>query len=150
MKHGLIFGGCLAVVLLEAVIFYLSGYRFSQIWSNHIFIVELLCLIFGIYFWFFIKEKLPSYYDENKISAYSDGMFRINMVGIHFNNSNWPHIVRVGRLWTAMTAVIFPVIYLVIDKLLPDLWNTAGLYITLALVLGGLFVPVYIVGKRYE
>ena len=97
-----------------------------------------------------MKEKLPSYYDENKISAYSDGMFRINMVGIHFNNSNWPHIVRVGRLWTAMTAVIFPVIYLVIDKLLPDLWNTAGLYITLALVLGGLFVPVYIVGKRYE
>ena len=35
--------------------------------------------IFGIYFCFLVKEKLPAYYDENHISAYTDGIFEMNL-----------------------------------------------------------------------
>ena len=58
----------------------------------------MLAFIFGIHFVFFAKERLPAFYDENKISFYSSGVFRINMAGIHFNNSNWPYILMVIRV----------------------------------------------------
>ena len=54
---------------------------------------SLFGLIFGIYACFSAKEKLPAYFDENQISAMSDGMFRMNLPGVHFNNSNWKHIL---------------------------------------------------------
>ena len=30
------------------------------------------------------------------------------------------------------------------------IWKTAGRYIYLAVVLGGLFIPMYVLGKKYE
>lgn len=57
--------------------------------------LEILSLIFGVYFWLFMKERIPAYYDENRVSIYNDEMFQINVLGVTFNNSNWPHIVRI-------------------------------------------------------
>ena len=150
MKHGLIFGGCLFVVLFEVVILHLLGYTLHQFVENSLFVLELLSVIFGVYFWFFVKEKLPTYYDENRICVYSDGAFRMNIPGIHFNNSNWPYIIRVGRLWTVLTAIIYPVFGPVMNWYVPDFWKMAGLQITLIMFLGGLFIPLYVVGKKYE
>jgi len=33
---------------------------------------------------------------------------------------------------------------------MPELWHTVKLYAGLAFVLGGMFLPVYVVGKKYE
>ena len=52
---------------------------------------------FGVYFIFLAKEKLPSFYDQYKINFYSDGILRMNVAGVHFNNRNWPHILLVLR-----------------------------------------------------
>lgn len=118
--------------------------------SSSLITIDILGIIFGGYFMLFAKETLPTYYDENKISSYSDGFFRMNMPGIQFNNSNWPHMVHVAQIWTMGILVGFPALYGVISLFMPSIWLTYGLYITLALVLGGLFIPMYVVGKKYQ
>ena len=92
-RHALLFGGCCLAAALEVLIFFLLGElgigggendSFSEgafLWGTSFFVFELLSLIFGSYFWLFMKERLPLYYDENKISAYSDGIFRMNLPG---------------------------------------------------------------------
>ena len=63
-----------------------------------VLLVEGLCLGFGAYLCFGIRDVLPAYYDENRITSYSDGIFRMNLAGIALNNRNWPHIIRTCRL----------------------------------------------------
>ena len=47
-----------------------------------------MSMFLGIYFWFFIKEKLPAYYDEHKVNVYVDGVLHMNLSGVYFNNHN--------------------------------------------------------------
>ena len=54
----------------------------------------LLCFLIGLYFTFFAKDRLPNYYDENRINAVSDGPFRMNLPGVSINNSNGPILFR--------------------------------------------------------
>lgn len=61
-----------------------------------------MCIVLGAYFWIFVKEKLPAYYDENKISVYVDGILHMYTPGVCFNNNNWPYIVRALRVWSAV------------------------------------------------
>ena len=115
----------------------------------------LLAFIFGIHFIFFAKERLPAFYDENKISFYSSGAFRMNMTGLHFNNSNWPHIIRVIRIWCVGILAVWPALYRILQTILEGLLpGQAGaflqLLIYLAAILGGLFIPIYVVGRKYE
>ena len=115
----------------------------------------LLAFIFGIHFIFFAKERLPAFYDENKISFYSSGGFRMNMTGLHFNNSNWPHILRVIRTWCVGILAAWPAAYWIVQTILEKvLPGQAGaffkLLVYLSAILGGLFVPVYVVGRKYE
>lgn len=125
-------------------------------WRNDFFTICLftiipLGLIFGIYFCFFAQTKLPTYYDENRICSYSDGAFRMNIPGVAFNNSNWPHILNVGRIWSLAAMVLYPALNLIFSFLLPDsIWPFLELYISLPLLLGGLFIPMYVVGKKYQ
>lgn len=84
--------------------------------SMYYWTVEGLSLFFGIYFWIFIKEKLPTYYDENKIDYYTDGFMRMDVPGVHFNNTNWPFIVRGLRYWALIVTVCFPVLTFFVDK----------------------------------
>lgn len=150
LKCGIIFGVCIGIVLLEMVIFMLLGYTALQLVESNILMTEILSIIFGINFLFIVKEKLPTYYDENKVNYYSNGVFRMNMVGVHFNNSNWPYIVRVGRLWSVLSAIIFPILYLIGNELFPEFWRLGGVFIPLILCLGTLFIPLYVVAKKYE
>lgn len=102
---------------------------------------------FGIYFCFFVPLKLPAYYDENKISAMYDGPFRMNLLGLRMSNRNWPHIVNVARSWACLSLVIVPGLSLMIG---PKLWTGMGNFVMLMLLLGGLFIPMYLMGKKYE
>lgn len=144
----IIFFSGLIIVILELIFVNLLGYTRDGFFIN-LLTVELLMLIFGVYFTFFAKEVLPTYYDENKISFYSDGFFKINMAGLHFNNSNWKHILRTIHLVVMTIFTMFPLLYFGVSWFFPILGLKEQIILNLVPLLG-LFIPVYIVGKKYE
>lgn len=108
---------------------------------------------FGIYFWFFMKERLPRYYDENKISIYQDGFFNLSLPGISFNNGSWPHMVKALQTWSAVTMVTAPPVCL-LPAFFPGLFSAPWLpfclqMIVLCLYLAGMFVLLYAIDKKY-
>ena len=109
-----------------------------------------LCFLFGVYFTFLVKGRLPDYYDENSISSYSDGIFRLNLAGVRFNNRNWPHILNALRSWCRWAQVVLMVLILIIRSWFPNLKIGPYLPAVLSLFVLGLFVPVYITAKKYE
>lgn len=148
-KNLFIYIACVIVALIENYCLY----QLSGMWD--LFLIPLiplsiLSIIFGAYFWIFIKEKLPAYYDENKISVYVDGLLHMNMPGVCFNNYNWPYIVRALRVWSVVGMVVFPIVYVLLEKTFENVLPMAGLIIVLVFALGGLFVPVYVLGRRHQ
>lgn len=137
------------VILVFTVIIELVMVGARNLLNDDILTFEIIAFVACIYFFIFAKEKLPAYYDENRISTYSDGFFRMNVPFLTFNNSNWPHIVKVGRIWAAASMIIMPVAYILTDIFLPQMWMAAD-FVFILLFLCGLFVPMYIVGKKYE
>lgn len=105
--------------------------------------------IFGGYFCFFAKERLPAFYDEQAISFVSDGFFRMSMPGIRFNNSNWPHILAAGRIWSLATMVGYPALCLLFSLIARDAISVLEIPLFVGTLIG-LFVPIYIVGRRYQ
>lgn len=115
----------------------------------------LLAAIFGLYFCFFAREQLPAFYDENKINFYSDGIFRMNVPGVRFNNSNWPHILQAARTWCIAMMTLYIPLYAIVR------WASgfAGsfqvqlgtmLIFGMATLFGGLFIPIFVVGRKYQ
>ena len=113
-------------------------------------VMVLLGAIFGAYFCFFARNRLPTYHDENRITSYGDGPFRMNLPGVAINNSNWPYIVLVGRIWTVAMMIAFPVIFYLLMTLLPELWSSSGKVISAVIVVCSLFLPLVIVARKYE
>ncbi len=111
-------------------------------------ILEVLTALFGLYFWCFLKDRLPDYYDGNRISSFSDGPIRMNVPGICFNNGNWPHIARYLRLWSAAALVLLPLLSLLLSGLGGD--RLTGQTAVLLGYLASLFVPLYILGRKYD
>lgn len=145
-KWGLIWMGAAVITCLEVWFASLYGYI-----TIGLIVSVLLGAIFGIYYCFFVKEKLPACYDEKRISIYTDGYFRKNFPGLYFNNHNWGKILNVGRIWALSVMVGYPVVSyletLLFTGLLRDM---VDLFVTLLLTVGGFFIPMYIVGKKYE
>ncbi len=72
------------------------------------------------------------------------------MPGLTFNNSNWPYIIRTVRLWALILLVCYPLLGMAAASFLSGLFgNMVFLYITLGITLGGLFIPIYIVARKY-
>lgn len=109
-----------------------------------------ICAVFGGYFCIFAKTKLPTYYDDNRINLYSDGPFRMNVPGVAFNNTNWPHILHALRIWSVASIVLYPAIWVLINIFFPDTYIYVGGYVLLFLTLAGMIIPMYILGKKYE
>lgn len=145
--RGLLFFACMAIVGLETMLMTNMGYPLEVLMDN-LLTIELLMILFGGWFTFLAKEKLPTYYDENKITAYSDGVVRMNIPGVEFNNSNWPHIVRAGRISTLATLVAYPLVYFLTSWWVPMLWEIGRLVFTMAAAFA-FFIPIYVVGRRY-
>lgn len=143
-----IFLSCISILCLEIIAFFLLGYTWEVLFNN-IGIVTMLMLIFGTYFTFFAKETLPVYYDDNKISFYSDGIFKINVAGMRFNNSNWSHILKAVHLSISIVMVAFPLLYYSISYFHPILWEKGQLVFIFCSGFS-MFIPMYIVGKKYE
>lgn len=117
--------------------------------------LPLFGLIFGTYACFFAKEKLPSYFDENKISAYSDGFFQMNLPGVHFNNSNWKYIIGWIRVWSMLVMIAGPVVWFGACEYYHVTGDWLGAFVGSSVVTGvgilvSIFIPIYYVAKKYE
>ena len=116
----------------------------------------LFSVAFGAYFVFFVKEKLPAFYDQHRINFYSDGALRLNVPGVCFNNRNWPHILSAIRTWgcvtTAAWALVFAALWRAVTALAAPVMavNFITLFLGLLAILGGFFIPICVVGKKYE
>ena len=110
--------------------------------------------LFGAFFIFGAKEKLPAIYDQYRISFYSEGAFRMNVPGVYFNNRNWPHILNAIRIWSCLSLGAWGPVYAAVRWALERFRLPEPTYLELLLlfgvILGGLFVPIYVVGRKYE
>lgn len=148
-KRALVLAGAALALLLESAAYFPRGDMLDALTGGALFF-SLMALGFGVYFWLLAPVRVPHYYDENHISAYSDGPFRMNLTGVAINNRNWPHILRAARAWSVIAAVGTPLADLAMSWLWPEVWAAAGRWVLLALFLGGLFVPIYVAAKKYE
>ena len=142
-----IFVGCLLISLAEIFVMH----QIEHMWYFELYSCMIIgmSMFFGIYFWFFMKEKLPAYYDENKINVYVDGIFHMNMPGVYFNNNNWPYITKALRLWSAFGMTVFPPVFTLLSSWFEKFRPASDVIIMLVLILGGLFLPIYILGSRH-
>ncbi len=137
---------CAALAALETTaLIAMNQLTAVELW-DFLLLVEGLSLGFGAYFCFFVKETLPRYYDENKISIYSDGIFRMNLPGVRFNNSNWPHIIAAARGWLLGTAVLWPPVFWLGRRLLSGM---GLLYLTLFFALS-FFLPMIYAARKHQ
>ena len=113
-------------------------------------LVVFLGTLFGGYFCIFAIVRLPDYYDENPVHIYNDnGFFNMSFPGLTFNNRNWLPILNTCRIWALSAMVIYPVISFILALLFPGRWMIE-LLAEMLLIFGGMFVPVYITGKKFE
>lgn len=146
MKLAFIVCSCLS---LAAAAYLLITGGFGNLLPGGLTIV-FLSIFFGIYFCFFAKDRLPDYYDENRISCYSDGIFRLNLAGVRFSNRNWPYLLKALRIWCCWAPIAMALVMLASRSFFPGLNNSIYLPAIFVVFLGGLFVPVYITSKRHE
>lgn len=144
-KWGIIYG----ISVLASAIGLLLNYLYGQI-STPVLASVFLGVLFGAYFCFFVKTKLPGYYDENRIRGIHDGVIRMNIPGVRFTNTNWSYMIKVGRIWACLSMALFPMLAVGLTILVPELWSKIEQWAFLVMMLGGLMVPLCIVGKKYE
>lgn len=117
---------------------------------SSVLVVEGLCALFGVWAVFLAKERLPAYYENNKISYVAQGPFRLHIVGIRFNQSNWPHVLNGLRAWLLGAMAACPPLWYSVYVLTPPEYRYyAGLAVTLLCTLG-LFIPAVVLAKKYE
>lgn len=148
-KRGLQLLMCALIGCAEIWLMLLYGYRWEEI-SLALSTMMLLLALFGGYFCSFVPDRLPSYYDSHRISTFSDGFFRMNVPGIYFNNSNWPYIVRSVQLWAMIGLATAPALYFLCRQLFPGFVSTVWTFVLLLFALGGLFIPIVVVARKYE
>lgn len=121
------------------------GFPWAEL-GNTVLLIELLCLIFGVWTVFFAPARLPRYYDENKITTFNQGPVRMNLAFIRIHNGNWPRMLAVVRLWAVVVTAVYPVVYGLARQFAPP-WETV---ITVFGVWFGLLAPLIWVAKAYE
>ena len=137
----------LIIVLIEFLFLWLSDYPIEDI--QGIVYVSGIMVIFSSWGCFFAKE-LPKFYDEQKVNFVSQGIFRIHMPGLVFNNSNWPKILNALRFFSLIIAIGTPLYYY--DSILiggHDLFENLNIYaasIVILIIIGS----IYYLGKKYE
>lgn len=136
------------VVVVEAILLTVSGISIEEMGDS--LCISLLMLLFACWLCIFAKDLLPAFYDSNKVDFVSQGIFRIHMPGLSFNDDNWGSVLNVFRVFTLGTAILYPAIcygcFLIGGF---EMWENIK-YPAILILLGGLLVVTYIVGKKYE
>ena len=136
------------IVLSEIVLLFVSGITASKVIDS--LFVSFIFLIFAGWVCVFAKELLPTYYDANKINFVSQGVFRINMLGLSFNNGNWPYILILFRVFTLSSIFLLSIVsYFTIIFAGITVWFNIQKIISIRLMVI-LVVCTYFIGKKYE
>lgn len=133
--------GILLIILAAVSVEYLILYKKFNLEIENFLTPGILGVIFSTYLWLAVDERLPSYYDENKISFVAQGIFRINMVGVYFNNKNWKKILTYLRIWIILLMVIYPMAGFLNDKYA---------MIAMAVVIITTFAPIYVISMKNQ
>lgn len=138
---------CLFIGAVATYYFYKNnGAQYYQ----SLIVTELLTAVFGAYFMFFCKKRLPKYFDENKISAYSDGFFRLNIPGVYYNNRNWPYIIKNARISLMVVMVALPIASILVRTF----FKGSLLYVLITMFswssIIGIFAPIYFGAAKYK
>ncbi len=145
-KWGLLYIFSVMIACLEILFSYTNGCI-----TTGLIVSTGLGAAFGIYVCFFAKETLPAYYDENRICVYTDGLFEMNLPGLSINNNNWGKLLNVVRIWSITLMLVYPTVSYIQTLFFTGIWQEiADLFLALSLTLGGLYIPMYIVGKKYH
>jgi len=112
-------------------------------------VITGMSAIFGAYFCLLVKTRLPEFYDQNRIGVFYDGPVRMNLPGVSLNNRNWPHLVRVIRLWCCLTVALPSWLWGIMARLQLSWWSAAERYLAM-LPLLVLVRLLTVVGKKYE
>ena len=125
-----------------------------------LFLVGMV-LMFGPWLFWVFPERLPTYYDVMSLSYFVYGGMHMNIPGVYFNNRNWPHILKAWRTFGFLIPVGWPVCWLLcwqVFQYQPML--EAGevnvpmmvfrIFVFIAVILGGLFIPPYVVARKYK
>lgn len=142
-----LWGPCYGLGLLAGAVLAYLNWR-QGLLTEALQTCMILAGVFGAYFCLFAKLRLPGYYDQNAISAFSDGPVQMNLPGVTFNNRNWPCILKACRVWALAVMIGLPLLALLLGEC--PFWTAHAEKILLCLLLGGLFVPVYVAGRRHR
>ena len=133
--------GILLIILAAVSVEYLILYKKFNLEIENFLTPGILGVIFSTYLWLAVDERLPSYYDENKISFVAQGIFRMNMVGVYFNNKNWKKILTYLRIWIILLMAIYPMAGFLNDKYA---------MIAMAVVIITTFAPIYVISMKNQ
>lgn len=115
------------------------------LWTDYLSL-GIVGLVLGFYFLFFIEEQLPAYYDENKVNFYNDGIIRINLFHLSFNNRNWKIIIPYIRYWSISLLIAAPLIEYLIFSFVSVPFKAIVLMLLIIVSLS----PLYFLAKKYE
>ncbi len=135
---------------VECMLLWRVGFQ-SVVMDETVLTMMGLCGGFAVYFWFLAPQRLPDYFDQNRIGAYSDGPLRMNVPGMRFTNRNWPHIVSALRHSLFAVMLVCPLTVMA-GVLLGE--GQTGAFVSklllLGVVLSGVLLPLYVLGRKYE
>ncbi len=146
-KAAIAFSSITIALILELAIAFYRGIQVTDVWPA--ITTSLLMLSIGAWFCFLSPDALPEYYDHNRLSYVAQGPFRLHLIGLRIHNGNWKPICEAGRTAAlALTVISIPIWTLInnASSLAPGITQTS---FTL-LILMGLFIPIYVAGKRNE
>lgn len=149
-RNTMVFFALAGVQALELAVLAAMGYELETMMKGAMGTYVMMVLLLGAHAWVVLKDRLPAYYDQYPIRDYTGGILHMSVGDLHFNNRNWPYVLRCLRAWSAFHAVLSGPFYWALDHLPAGQWQAAGNSVWILLVVGGLFIPVYIAGKRYE
>lgn len=135
-----VYGGMAAAVGVECMVMWKMNLINDNFTS--LLVTEGMLLFFCAWACIFARETLPSYYDEHKIHFVSDGVFRVNMPGIFFNNSNWPHILNWFRIVLMGLGIGYPLLSIGLGGMAVSLWWVLPILLFV-------FAPLYYIAKKY-
>ena len=159
-KAGRIFAFLLITIGMGMELFFMASLLKQEKYQQygeiawHIFDYLTVTYFLAFYTMCVMRDRLPTEYDEEKKTVYLDPDFmgfRLELLGLRFHNGNWPKVVGYLRAFCMISTLLLPAIWILMILTCMNVWGMA------AMILGGivpflacLFVPTYVVGRKYE
>lgn len=145
-RNVLLYAGCFLLAAVETVLLMVAQVPLSEYLMGAL----VAGILVGFYSLIAAPVQLPSYYDSNRITSYSDGPVRMNLGSIPISNRNWPHLLKVLQRWSLLIMTLYPLLALIAYSLSPQLWLTWEKLFFGAALLGGMLFPLLRTAAKYQ